>query len=182
MKLNDNLRELLGAKWGTMLFLLLMLLVLPVWTLAIGEYDLSAGLFLALVVPFCVFVLLRHYLGMAFLRKIGNIVRVMFFIAFALSFLAVGIHYAYQNWLPHTLPTLVFTNGNWMNGEKRDCFLNTKESRYMLDCTITPTETEPHQFDVTYSGADPTDPSMSGKPQAWTCKRTPESISCANSK
>ena len=75
------------------------------------------------------------------------------------------------------MATLVYTNGNWMQGEKRDCSLATKTRPLQLDCTVKATSEEPHQFDVTYTGADPEDQDKD-KPQPWACTRSASAISC----
>ena len=176
MKLKDALREWLGDQWGKMLVLLVMLAVLPVSTLAIGEYGFTAILFLVLLGPFLAYVLLRHYLGIAVVRKLLDKVGGLVGALFILCLVIAGVYSAFQNWYPHTSPTLVYTNGNWMDGEKRDCFLDAKAPQYSLDCTVKPAEAEPHRFDVTYTGADPAD--QKDKPQGWTGTRMAGSISC----
>jgi len=89
--------------------------------------------------------------------------------------LLLGTFSAYQKWYPHTARTLVYTNGNWMQSEQRDSVLFTQTEPYNLDCTVKDKTEEPHQFEVEYTGADPTD--QKDKPQHWTCTRT-GSISC----
>jgi hypothetical protein len=128
MKLKDALREWLGNEWGKMLVLLVMLAVLPVSTLIIKEYALSAILSLLFIGPFLGFVLLRHYLGITSLRKLTEIVLSLVAGICVLCLAAVGIRFAFQNWYPHSLATVVFINGNWMDGEKTRLHTGRKES------------------------------------------------------
>lgn len=93
------------------------------------------------------------------------------------------IEFAYTTWYPHVIPTNVYINGNWMQGEKRTCVLSTAQQPYGLDCMvkITAADSEPHRFDVTYTGADPAD-EQKGKLWVWTCIRADAAIACSHEK
>jgi hypothetical protein len=73
----------------------------------------------------------------------------------ALAGLIGAIILAYQTWFPRKVSTFVYTNGNWMQGEKKDGMPISGEQPPQLDCTIKIRErdTEPHDFDGLLHGS-----------------------------
>jgi hypothetical protein len=177
MNLKDHLREWLGDEWVKMLVLFVMLAVLPIGTLVIREYALSVTLAAIFLAPFFAYVLARHHWGPTVVHKVLETTWGIIVLLLLASLGVFGVHRAFQEWYPHTFSTFVYTDGNWMDGEQRTCSLSTRRKPYELDCTVTGTVSEPHQFDVSYTGANPDD-----LPQdtvhTWTCKRGAGSISC----
>lgn len=190
MTKTDKLRQWLGDEWGKMLVLLVMLSILPV-SMAIGrEWAIAGILFLVCLGPFIIWVLYHRYretervkilrfttqyLGVAVLKLAAPIAVVLGVLAF--------IKFAYTVWYPHVIPTSVYTNGNWMQGEKRTCVLSTAVQPYQLDCTvkITASDLEPHRFDISYTGANPVD-QHKDRPREWTCTRAEAAIACSHEK
>lgn len=181
MKVADFLRNSLGDQWGKLLVLIAALAVFPIGTLFIREYELSGILFLLFLGPFIAYGLLRYYVGAARLQKLADrvwsIIVASCMLGLVIWGICAGVYACFQKWYPHTLSTFVYTNGNWMVGEKRNCHMSTKTPPYSLDCTVKEKGSEPHEFDVTFTGANP--PDLPGDTlQSWTCRRTSESISC----
>jgi hypothetical protein len=161
-----------------------MLAFAPFSAFADGQFELGAILFLVFLGPFFAYVIVWRYrktaAGKAFIEALRSIWRGVVTLGIWAGLAAVvifGVYAAYQNWYPHNAETLVYTNGNWMQGEKRNCVLATNMKPYHLDCTVKTTDDEPHQFDVAYTGADPEDQEKD-KPQSWVCTRGASVIRC----
>lgn len=174
MKVRAYLREWLGDEWGKMLIIFLMPATMPVLMTFGGEYVLSAELAAILVAPFLAYVLARHHWGP---QAVHNVLETSLARLFVGGIGIFGLYNAFEKWYPHTSPTLVYTNGNWMEGERRNCSLNPAAKPYELDCTVKDTQSEPHQFDVSYTGADPAGLTQTSI-HSWLCTRGAESISC----
>src|SRR6266851_8831487 len=118
MNLKIFLREWLGDEWGKMLTLFVMLSALPVGTLVVREYALSAELSAIFLVPFFAYVLVRHHWGT---KSVHRVMEIAWGIAVLILLASIGVygaHLAFEKWYPHTSSTLVYTNGNWMQGER----------------------------------------------------------------
>jgi len=181
--MGNPLRKWIGDDWPGMLALLL-LLCLPVVTT--GETNAFVGAILAVVLigPFIAFLVLRHYSHTepvkAFKNTIKDLMLGLWAIVKAVTVVGASLGalwVAYLFLYPHKALTSVYTNGNWMQGEKRDCLLATAVQPYELDCTVKERLEAPHKFDVTYTRADPADQDKNN-PQSWTCTRETNSISC----
>jgi hypothetical protein len=184
MNLKATLREWLGEQWGKMLLLFLMLAVIPFGSLAGGLVVFGAVTFVILLGPFFAYIVVRHYretsTGQIIIESLRSTWRGLITLVRwtgVAAVVAFGIYAAYHEWYPHTVATLVYTNGNWMQGEKRKCFLAPGTQLYHLDCTIKPTDDEPHQFDVTYTGAEPSEQDKT-RLHSWMCTRGASTISC----
>src|SRR4029077_17913969 len=167
-----------------MLGLFAVLCIVPVLTVAEGAIFVGAVLFVIFLAPFVAYIVIRHYRDDPKVKAFNDTVVDLGLGLWAIvkgiaitGLVVVGLLMAYLFWYPHKVTTLVYTNGNWMQGEKRNCTLATSPTPYRLDCTVTLREEQPHEFDVTYTGTDPADQEK-GAPMQWKCIRDASSISC----